>query len=193
MLFYKAEIWLSAMFLLPVFLLLFPKDSISPTMLGLAAGVGQPFGGYGLRAEVLQETKFRRRTGISGSLGLVNKGWVPDRECVWIGNALTINWERGQIHRIGFSAGLASFVLAKQQDGPIAPVREFLIGPTGSAGYVCRAEGGFYFTSGISLKVVQRALKKESGFFPEFSPYIGFGWSRAFSFGKIGGSEHQDL
>jgi hypothetical protein len=181
------------MFLLPIFLLLFPRDSISPTMMGIAAGVGQPFGGYGLRAEVLQKTSFRRHTGISGSLGLGNRKWFPDREFHWIGNALTINWERGQIHRIGFSAGLASSVLAKQQDVSILPVREFLIGPMGSVAYVYRAEGGFYFTSGISLNVVQRALKKEMGFVSEFSPYIGFGWSRAVSLVKITEPEHPDL
>lgn len=181
MLFCQAEIWLSAMFLLPVFLLLFPNDSISPNMLGLAVGVGQPFGGYGLRAEVLQETRFRRRTGISGSLGLGNRGLLPDRECLWIGNALTINWERGQIHRIGFSVGLTSSVLAKQQDSSIPPVREFLIGPMGSAAYAYRAEGGLYFTSGISVKVVQRSFKNEAGVIPVFSPFIGFGWSRAIS------------
>lgn len=173
------------MFLLPVFLLLFPNDSLSHTFFGLSAGSGHPFGGYGLRVEVLRTNVSPWRTGFSGSLGLSGENWFPDSRYLWLGNALTINWETGEQHRLGFSAGLASQVLAGKQSVQPIPARKFLIGPMASAAYVYRATGGFFLTSGFSLKLIQRPFSKENAFRFEPGPFLGIGWNKSQPFSAL--------
>ena len=166
------------MFLLPIFLLLFPPDSLNRHQLGLSLGSGLPFGGNGLQAEVRHNAGPGKSFAVFGGFGLSLGGSeLPEADYYWLGNALGVQWERGRRHRLALSAGFVSSTLLASRPRHTEPERKFVIGPCGSAGYCLRSKSGFHFQAGMSLVLLQNPMEKLPVFHFSPSPYAGIGWS----------------
>ena len=167
------------MFILPLFLLLFPPDSLKQTpVIGLSIGTGLPYGGNGIHAQIRQNRLKSGSTAIFGGLGISLGGTdLPETDYWWINNALGVQWEKGRRHRLLFSAGLCSSTLAAQRPKHSQPEKKFVIGPMASAGYCLRSSSGFHFQTGISLVLLQNPLENSRTFFLNPAPFAGLGWS----------------
>lgn len=166
------------MFLLPLFLLLFPPDSLQIPYPGLSMGTGIPFGGLGLQAEIRRNASATNSFSFFGGLGLsIGGSELPETDYYWLNNALGVQWEKGLRHRLLFSAGLVSSMLAGTRPKHSMPEKKFVIGPSGSVGYCLRSRSGFHFQAGMSLVVQQNPLRKSAAFELNPAPFAGIGWS----------------
>jgi|GEM_PF-5375792 hypothetical protein len=166
------------MFLIPIFLFLFPPDSLQKPYPGISLGTGIPFGGNGLQAEIRRNGSETNSFSFIGGLGISLGGSeLPQTDYLWLNNALGVQWEKGIRHRLLLSAGLASSTLAGTRPRHSIPEKKFVIGPCGSAGYCLRSRSGFHFQAGMSLVLLQNPLRKSAVFELNPAPFAGIGWS----------------
>jgi hypothetical protein len=166
------------MFLIPLFLLLFPPDSLHQPYPGISLGTGLPFGGNGLQAEIRYNKSETKSTSFTGGLGLsIGGAELPEADYYWLNNSLGIQWEKGRRHRVMYAAGLVSSTLTGTRPRHSVPEKKFVAGPAGSLGYCLRGRRGFHFQAGVSLVLIQNPLEKSSAFQLNPAPFAGFGWS----------------
>jgi hypothetical protein len=170
------------MFLLPLFLLLFPPDSLHRPYPGLSLGTGLPFGGNGIQAEIRRNASPSRSFSFLGGLGLsIGGAELPETDYYWLNNSIGVQWEKGLRHRFLFSAGLVSGTLAARRPRHDFPEKRFVIGPSGSAGYCLRTKNGFHFQAGMSLVLIQNPMENSPAFHLSPAPFAGLGWSWEYS------------